>query len=146
MIRILTWGEVSPEEIFSRNDPVKNVSGAVSEIIRTVRDEGDKALYAYAEKFDGVRLDSLVVTEEERAEARKSVSPAFRAILEEAAGNIRRFHQAQVRQSFIINDKPGVVMGQKIVPLDRVGLYVPGGTAAYPSTVLMDAIPARIAG
>ena len=146
MIRILSWGEVAPEEIFARKIPTVTVEEPVREIIKTVRERGDAALFAYAEKFDKVTLSSLTVTDEEWEEARGAVSPEFRAILAEAAENIRRFHSAQVRQSFLINDKPGVVMGQKVIPLDRVGLYVPGGTAAYPSTVLMDAIPARIAG
>ena len=75
-----------------------------------------------------------------------AVDPKFLEILEKAAENIRRFHEKQVRNSFILNDRPGIVMGQKIIPVDRAGLYVPGGTAAYPSTVLMDSIPAKIAG
>ncbi len=146
MIRIMAWGEVSPEEIFARKNPVRSVAEPVAEILENVRKDGDAALFSYTERFDGVRLSSLTVTPEEWREAREQVDPSFRAILEEAAANIRAFHSAQVRQSFLLNDRPGVVMGQKIIPLDRVGLYVPGGTAAYPSTVLMDAIPARIAG
>ena len=146
MIRILSWGEVAPEEIFARSNPTLSVADAVSEILADVRQRGDAALFDYTARFDGARLSSLAVSEVEKKEALSTVSPAFRAVLEEAAANIRRFHSAQVRQSFIINDRPGVVLGQKVIPLDRVGLYVPGGTAAYPSTVLMDAIPARIAG
>ncbi|MGM9626423.1 MAG: histidinol dehydrogenase, partial [Eubacteriales bacterium] len=93
-----------------------------------------------------VRLSSLLVTKEEIEEARASVDPKFIGILEKAAANIRKFHSRQLRNSFIINDEPGIVIGQKVIPVDRAGLYVPGGTAAYPSTVLMDAIPAKIAG
>ncbi len=146
MITIMKYGEVSADTIFARENPQSNVSDIVSDIIATVRREGDGALYAYAERFDHVKLDTLRVTEEEIAAARAAVEPEFLAILEKAAKNIRHFHEKQVRTSFIINDESGVVMGQKIIPVDRAGLYVPGGTAAYPSTVLMDAIPAKIAG
>ncbi|MBQ1229718.1 MAG: histidinol dehydrogenase, partial [Clostridia bacterium] len=98
------------------------------------------------EKFDGAALSSLAVSEEEIDEAMAVVEPRFLEILQRAAENIRAFHERQVRNSFILNQQNGVVIGQKIIPVDRAGLYVPGGTAAYPSTVLMDAIPAKIAG
>ena len=142
----MKYGEVENSELFSRENFSANVEETVAEIIENVKTNGDKALFEYCEKFDGVTLSSLVVTEEEIDKAFETVEPEFIAVLEEAAENIRKFHSAQVRNSFIINDKNGVVMGQKIIPLDRVGLYVPGGTAAYPSTVLMDSIPAKIAG
>lgn len=146
MISIMKYGEVENSELFSRENLSANVEETVAEIIENVKTNGDKALFEYCEKFDGVTLSSLVVTEEEIDKAFETVEPEFIAVLEEAAENIRKFHSAQVRNNFIINDKNGVVMGQKIIPLDRVGLYVPGGTAAYPSTVLMDSIPAKIAG
>lgn len=146
MISIMKYGEVENSELFSRENLSANVEETVAEVIENVKTNGDKALFEYCEKFDGVTLSSLVVTEEEIDKAFETVEPEFIAVLEEAAENIRKFHSAQVRNSFIINDKNGVVMGQKIIPLDRVGLYVPGGTAAYPSTVLMDSIPAKIAG
>lgn len=146
MISIMKYGEVENSKLFSRENLSANVEETVAEIIENVKKNGDKALFEYCEKFDGVTLSSLVVTEEEIDKAFETVEPEFIAVLEEAAENIRKFHSAQVRNSFIINDKNGVVMGQKIIPLDRVGLYVPGGTAAYPSTVLMDSIPAKIAG
>ena len=146
MIKIMRFGEVSPDEIFARVVPGVNVEGIVTEIIENVKENGDKALLSYCEKFDKAKLSSLQVTEEEINEAVNAVDPTFLEILEKAAANIRRFHQKQVRNSFIINDQPGVVIGQKIIPIDRAGLYVPGGTAAYPSTVLMDSIPAKIAG
>ena len=146
MIQILTYGTVANEEIFARVVPTVDVAGIVADIIQNVRARGDAALYEYCEKFDKAKLSSLQVTAEEIAEARTAVEPRFIEILEEAAENIRQFHSQQVRQSFILNHKPGVVMGQKVIPVDRAGLYVPGGTAAYPSTVLMDAIPAKIAG
>ena len=146
MIRILKYGEVPNTEIFARTAPTVNVQDIVSDIIKDVRERGDKALLEYAKKFDKAELTSLQVTEGEIAEAVALVEPEFIRVLERAAANIRKFHSRQVRNSFIINDGDGVIMGQKIIPVDRAGLYVPGGTAAYPSTVLMDSIPAKIAG
>ena len=146
MIQILKYGEVANEDIFARAVPTVNVEDVVSEIIATVRRDGDRALLAYCEKFDGAKLDSLAVTKEEIDEAVAEVEPKFLEILEKAAKNIRAFHEKQVRNSFIINQENGIVIGQKVIPVDRAGLYVPGGTAAYPSTVLMDSIPAKIAG
>ena len=146
MIRILKCGEVANADIFARAVPAVNVAAIVAEIIATVRAEGDAALYRYCEKFDGAKLSALAVSAEEIEEAVAAVEPRFLAILERAAANIRAFHEKQKRNSFIQNETPGVVTGQKIVPIDRAGLYVPGGTAAYPSTVLMDSIPAKIAG
>ena len=146
MIQILKYGEVNNQEIFARTEPAVNVEAVVAEIIENVRKNGDKALLEYSRKFDKAELTSLQVTKEEMEEALASVDPAFLEILREAAENIRRFHEKQKRTSFILNEQPGVVMGQKIIPVDRAGLYVPGGTAAYPSTVLMDSIPAKIAG
>ena len=146
MIRIMKYGEVANEDIFARSVPAVDVAGIVTDIISQVRARGDAALLDYCEKFDRVRLSSLEVTPEELDAAVARMEPEFMDALTTAATNIRCFHEKQVRQSFIIAEKDGVVMGQKITPLDRVGLYVPGGTAAYPSTVLMDAIPAKIAG
>ena len=146
MIKILKYGEVDNDSIFARAVPGMNVEAVVADIIDTVRREGDRALYAYCEKFDKCTLTALQVTQEEIDGAFAAVDPGFLEILRKAAANIRRFHERQVRNSFILNDVPGVVVGQKIIPVDRAGLYVPGGTAAYPSTVLMDSIPAKIAG
>ena len=146
MIRIMSMGQVPAEEIFNRNIPTSNVSETVAEIIREVRTRGDSALRDYTAKFDGAVLDSLIVSPEEMEEAFKQVEPEFLAVLEKAAANIRKFHSRQVRNSFVINDENGIIMGQKVIPVDRAGLYVPGGTAAYPSTVLMDLIPAKLAG
>ena len=146
MIKILKYGEVDNDSIFARAVPGMNVEAVVTDIIDTVRREGDRALYAYCEKFDKCTLTALQVTQEEIDGAFAAVNPGFLEILRKAAANIRRFHERQVRNSFILNDVPGVVVGQKIIPVDRAGLYVPGGTAAYPSTVLMDSIPAKIAG
>ena len=146
MIKILKFNQVKPEQVFARTENSVNVETIVSDIIANVRKNGDKALFEYCEKFDRAKLDSLQVTQEEILAAVDAVDPKFLEILRRAAANIRKFHQQQVRRSFIINDEPGIVMGQKIIPIDRAGLYVPGGTAAYPSTVLMDSIPAKIAG
>ncbi|MER2054415.1 MAG: histidinol dehydrogenase [Clostridia bacterium] len=146
MIRIMKYGEVPNSEIFLRNMPTMNVTDTVAEILRNVRERGDEALREYTEKFDHTRLESLVVTEEEMREALDEVDPEFLRILRRAAENIRKFHSRQVRNSFIINDEDGILTGQKVIPVDRAGLYVPGGTAVYPSTVLMDVIPAKIAG
>ncbi len=146
MIRILKYGDVANEEIFARAQNTTDVSAVVRDILADVRENGDAALYNYCKKFDGAELSQLLVTREEIDEAISKVDPHFMEVLEKAAANIRKFHSRQVRNSFIINDAPGVVIGQKVIPVDRAGLYVPGGTAAYPSTVLMDAIPAKIAG
>lgn len=146
MIRIMKYGEVANEDIFARVVPEVDVQKIVSDIIADVRARGDVALKEYCAKFDGVKLDNLEVSADELEEALWQVEPEFIEVLETAAANIRQFHEKQVRNSFIITEREGVVMGQKVTPLDRVGLYVPGGTAAYPSTVLMDAIPAKIAG
>ena len=146
MIKILEYGKVANDEIFARTEPETDVEAVVAEIIENVKKNKDKALFEYCEKFDHAVLASLLVTGEEIEEAVNSVEPEFLEILKKAAANIRKFHERQVRNSFIINDEAGIVVGQKIIPVDRAGLYVPGGTAAYPSTVLMDSIPAKIAG
>ena len=146
MIKILKYGEVKNEDIFARSMPKMNVEGIVTEIIDNVKKNKDKALFDYCKKFDKANLSSLVVSEEEINEAVSSVEPEFLEILQRAAANIKKFHEKQKRNSFIINDEKGVIIGQKIIPVDRAGLYVPGGTAAYPSTVLMDSIPAKLAG
>ncbi len=146
MIKILKYGEVDTASIVAPNVPTVNVADTVADILDTVRREGDAALLRYTAKFDGAELTALTVTREEMDEALAAVEPRFLEILKKAAANIRRFHERQVRNSFILNDEDGIVVGQKIIPVDRAGLYVPGGTAAYPSTVLMDAIPAKIAG
>lgn len=146
MIKILKYNQVSAEEIFARNENSANVTDTVSEIIDNVKENGDKALFEYCKKFDKADLSSLEVSREEIEEAFDSVEPEFLEIIKQAAENIKNFHSKQIRNSFIINEQDGIVTGQKITPIEKVGLYVPGGTAAYPSTVLMDSIPAKIAG
>lgn len=146
MIKIYNYGEVSNTQIFTRDNIDAGVADVVTEIIENVINNGDKALFEYSKRFDRADLSALEVTADEIDEAIASVSPEFIEIIREAAANIRAFHEKQVRNSFILNEKDGVVTGQKIIPIEKVGLYVPGGTAAYPSTVLMDSIPAKIAG
>lgn len=146
MIKIYNYGEVENSEIFARENIAANVEGVVSDIIADVRARGDRALYDYSLKFDKAELTSLEVSDAETDEAMAAVEDEFVEILKEAAANIRLFHEKQVRNSFVITEADGVVMGQKVTPIEKVGLYVPGGTAAYPSTVLMDSIPAKIAG
>ena len=145
MMKIYRYGEVSNDEIFARPDMKTGVEDVVADIIANVRAKGDEALFEYCRKFDQADLDTLEVSEAEIDEAFDVVGD-FRRVLERAAANIRKFHEKQLRNSFIINDEDGIVMGQKVIPMDKAGLYVPGGTAAYPSTVLMDAVPAKIAG
>ncbi len=146
MIKILEYKNINKDEIFSRMAETPDVSDVVSAIIENVKANGDKAVLEYTAKFDKAELTSLEVTAEEIEEAVASVEPEFLRILKTAAENIRKFHSKQVRNSFIISEDNGIVTGQKITPVERAGLYVPGGTAAYPSTVLMDSIPAKIAG
>ena len=146
MIKIYNYGQVPAAEIFARENPTANVADVVADIISNVRARGDEALLEYALRFDKAALSSLEVTADEIEEAFAAVDPEFIEILNQAAENIRAFHSRQVRNSFIINEAKGVVVGQKVTPIEKVGLYVPGGTAAYPSTVLMDSIPAKIAG
>lgn len=146
MIKIMKYGDFSREEIFAVQENKVDVSSVVSDIIANVRARGDEALFEYSKKFDKAELTALEVTDEEIDEAFAAVEPEFLEILRKAAKNITAFHEKQVRNSFIISEKEGVVTGQKVTPIEKVGLYVPGGTAAYPSTVLMDSIPAKIAG
>lgn len=119
---------------------------SVEAILQAVQDKGDAAVRELTEKFDGVRLDSFLVAPEEIDEATKKVGPEFMTVLQEAADNIRTYHERQVQQTWMDTFRPGVRLGAKFTPIQRVGVYVPGGTAAYPSTVLMDTIPAHVAG
>ena len=146
MIKIVDFNSVDKNELFIRSDNKTGVAETVSEIIEKVKADGDKALKFYSEKFDKVKLDSLEVSENEFDEAFNIVDDKFIEVLKKASENIKDFHSRQVRQSFISTEKDGVVCGQRVIPIEKVGLYVPGGTAAYPSSVLMNCIPAKIAG
>ena len=145
MIQILNYGQVDRDKIFARVVPEVDVEAVVSEIIADVRKNKDRAVLAYCSRFDRVDLDRLEVTKEEIAEAKNQVTPEFLEILGKAAANIRAYHEKQVCTGFQM-EKDGIILGQKVTPIENVGIYVPGGTAAYPSTVLMDSIPAKIAG
>ena len=146
MIRIMKYGVEREDEIFSRSSSSKDVSGVVSQILKEVQERGDKALIEYTAKLDGALIDTIEVPRKEIEEAAASMDGEFMRVLEKAAENIRNYHKRQVRNSFVMTEENGVVLGQKIVPVAVAGIYVPGGTAAYPSTVLMDTIPAKIAG
>ena len=146
MIKIYRYSEVNKDEIFSRTKMPTGVEDIVKDIIDNVRANGDKALLEYNRKFDKADTDELEVSPEEIQAAYDSTDPELIQVMEEAAQNIRDFHSHQKRNSFIISEKDGIVLGQKVMPIQRAGVYVPGGTAAYPSTVLMDCIPAKIAG
>ena len=145
MIQIFNYGQVDREKIFARVVPEMDVEAIVSQIIAQVRKDKDQAVIAYCRQFDRVDLQSLEVTKEEIAEAKAQVTPEFLEILRRAAANIREYHEKQISTGFEM-EKDGIVLGQKVTPIENVGIYVPGGTAAYPSTVLMDTIPAKIAG
>lgn len=146
MIKIYNRNEISIQEILERSEQTVDVEGIVSDIIKNVKENGDKALFEYCKKFDGAVDDVIEVTEEEIEEAFKEVDTELIGILKEAKENITAFHSKQVRNSFIINEKEGVIIGQKVLPIEKVGLYVPGGTASYPSSVIMNCVPAKIAG
>ncbi len=147
MIQAQYAGDVSPQELFIRDMSVdQQVEKDVSAIINAVIRNRDHALYHFTKQFDGATLQSLTVTEEEWNNALKKVSLSFLNILEDAFHNIWSFHRHQQTSSFSITERPGIVLGQKTLPLQKVGIYVPSGTASYPSTVLMNAIPAKIAG
>ena len=146
MIKIYKYGEVPTETILARTEPTANVADVVADIIEDVRNRGDKALFEYTKRFDKADLKDLAVSSEEIQEAVDATDPEFVRILKEAAENIKNYHKRQVREGFIIKEKQGIILGQRILPIEKAGLYVPGGTAAYPSTVLMDSIPAKLAG
>lgn len=146
MIRTYEYGTVSDKDIFARTSSSQDVSGIVAPIIADVRARGDQALRDYTRKFDGVEITGVEVPRTEIDAAHAAMDKAFIGVLEKAADNIRSYHSRQKRESFVISEREGIVLGQKIVPVAVAGIYVPGGTAAYPSTVLMDTIPAKIAG
>lgn len=147
MIKLYQFDAVKPEEILNRDLRAEaDVEAVVDGIIADVRARGDAALRDYAAKFDHAELDALLVTPQEMEQALAAAGPEFLQTLQQAAANIRAFHERQVHKNFVMDDKPGVILGQKYTPIERAGVYVPGGTAAYPSTVLMDVIPAKVAG
>lgn len=146
MIQILDAGKTSLSEILSRTENTRDISGSVADIIADVRQNGDAALFRYAKEFDHADLDALEVPPSLLDKSLADLDHGLRSVLEEAAENIRDFHLRQVRNSFLVSEKPGIVLGQKVMPIEKVGIYIPGGTAPLLSTVLMDCIPAKIAG
>ena len=146
MIPILDYEKTEKSPIFQRNTPQSQVTEPVQKIIAQVRSQGDRALFHYTRLFDKVDISSLEVTGEELEAALEQADKALLSVLSSAAENIKAYHSRQKRTGFSFSPEPGVVLGQKVTPLEKVGIYVPGGTAAYPSTVLMTAIPAKIAG
>lgn len=146
MIKIIESKDITAEEIIPRYSNRSDVGEIVADIIDNVRKNGDEALIEYAKKFDNAKISSLEVSEAEFDEAMSLVDDEFIEIIKAAKENIYEFHKHQLRDNFTVNDKNGVILGQKFMPLRRVGLYVPGGTAAYPSSVLMNCVPAKIAG
>ncbi len=147
MIKQYNLAEIAVEDILNRDiREEKGVEDIVDEIIANVRQNGDAALIAYGEKFDKAKLTALEVTEAEMDEAFAAMDAEFIKTLEIARDNISRFHSQQIQKNFVITEEGGIVLGQKYTPVEKAGLYVPGGTASYPSSVLMNAIPAKLAG
>lgn len=147
MIRICEFENLSPAEILNRDiQAEENLSAAVDAVLAEVRQNGDAALKAYTKRFDGVELQDLRVSGAEIEAAWNSLDPDFLTTLEMAADNIRRFHERQVHKDFVLADRPGIVMGQRYTPIEKVGVCVPRAPEAFPSTILMNVIPAKIAG
>lgn len=146
MIKIYKYGEIPPSDYFERNERRAVIEKTVSDIIADVRLNGDAALKEYAKRFDKAELSSLEVTRAEIDEAYASVDSCFLEVMKRAAANIEAFHRNQIRSGFTIEREDGVVLGQRILPLNKVGVYIPGGTASYPSSALMNLIPAKLAG
>jgi histidinol dehydrogenase len=138
VVALETRGESVPDEIMER----------VNEIVENVRRTGDQALFEYTKRFDGVDLavHGAEIKQEDIRAGLEALAPEERSLIKEAAESIREFHSRQLEESWTYEPQPGIILGQKVTPIDRVGLYVPGGTAAYPSSVLMNAVPAKVAG
>ncbi len=147
MMRILEFDKISVEEILNRDlQAEEDVSAAVDAVLAEVKANGDAALRAYTARFDGVELENLQVSAEELDAAWESLDPEFIKTLEMAAENIRQFHEKQVHQDFRLEKDDGIVMGQRYTPIEKVGICVPRSPVAFPSTILMNVIPAKIAG
>ena len=147
MIPILQFDRLAPEDILNRDiQAEEDVSAAVDAVLAAVKAKGDAALKAYTKQFNGVELEDLQVSEAELDAAWRGLDPEFIRTLELAAENIRRFHEHQVHKDFVLTDRPGILMGQRYTPIEKVGICVPSAPAAFPSTILMNVIPAKIAG
>ncbi len=146
-MKIITDKKQVIDEVLNRSQfELEEVNQRVKEVLDNIKKNGDKALFEYTEKFDGVKLDALKVSQEEIEEAYNSIDKELLESLQKAHDNIKKFHQRQVQNSFLTNDVNGVIVGQAVNPIEKVGIYVPGGTAPLPSTVLMNAVPAKVAG
>ena len=146
MINIVDYKDLDRKNLFMRKEEELNITDVVKDIIYSVKMGGDKTLKKYCELFDGKAPENLEVTAAEMEAAFNRVDSSLIKTMEKAAANIREFHSKQLREGFKIEKAGGVVMGQKVTPIEKVGIYIPGGTASYPSTVLMNCIPAKIAG
>lgn len=147
MIPILQFDRLAPEDILNRDiQAEEDVSAAVDAVLAAVKAKGDAALKAYTKQFNGVELEDLQVSEAELDAAWRGLDPEFIRTLELAAENIRRFHEHQVHKDFVLTGQPGILMGQRYTPIEKVGICVPSAPAAFPSTILMNVIPAKIAG
>ena len=147
MIPVYDAASLTTEQLLTRSIVAEeNVERAVDEIIQNVRANGDAALFEYSKKFDRAELTALEISKAEIDAAIASLDGDFLETLKMAHDNIRTFHENQLREGFVITPREGVKLGQRFTPIAKAGIYVPGGTAAYPSTVLMNAVPARIAG
>lgn len=146
MIKIYKYGDVPNETLFIRSPLFQDVGAVVTEILKKVQEEGDAALKYYTKKFDGADLSDLIVSSEEIEEAFASTGEEYRKVLQQAYDNIAEYHSHQIRPGFVMTRENGVVLGQKITPIEKVGLYVPNGTAAYPSSLIMNCVPAKLAG
>ena len=147
MIPILKFEDLAPEDILNRDiQAEEDVSAAVDAVLAEVKARGDAALKAYTKRFNGVELEELQVSQEELDAAWNGLDAEFIRTLELAADNIRRFHERQVHKDFVLTDRPGILMGQRYTPIEKVGICVPSAPEAFPSTVLMNVIPAKLAG
>ena len=144
-MKIIT-AEQFKQKTDSHSPATEAIDEKVLEIINQVRKTGDQALFSYTEKFDGAALDTLIVSEKEFDDAKKLVNADVVQALQKAKDNIEQFHRQQIEKSWFIEKEQGITLGQKITPMEKAGVYIPGGKAAYPSTVLMNVIPAKIAG
>lgn len=140
------FSKISQQRTSRDSETSEEVDKDVQKIIASIRNKGDAAVFDYIERLDGVKLDELFVTDEEIDQAFKQVDDEMITILKEARSNIETYHKNQLEKSWYVNDQEGIWLGQQVTPIERVGVYVPGGKAAYPSTVLMNVVPAKVAG
>ncbi len=146
-MEILKYSEIDLEETIKRSEQdVNNVLDTVSEILNNIRENGDEAVKSYTEKFDGVLIENLKVSEDEIKEAYDTLDNSLLTALKQAASNIEKFHEKQIPKEWEIEVNPGITAGQIVRAINSVGCYIPGGRAAYPSSILMTVIPAKIAG